>query len=153
MRSFLEGVGVADDPVAQRAARRPTLSAARAAASRSSTSAAAPAAGSTGGRLTGGRDLSRGSRPRGDRRARVTRGYAVIFRRGWRCGRPRSSAGGAAADRIGGPGGSITVVDLGGGPGGRLTGGRLTGGRDSVPGVAPARRSESEGNAGLCGHF
>ena len=180
MRSFLEGVGVADDPVARRAggSRRWAGSAARAAASRSrsrpSILAAAPAARSRSsisrcsisaaagaaasrrhglGQRHGTRSAARtgcpGSRPRGGWRARITRGYAVIFRRGWRGGRPRSSAGGGAA---GDAGGRLPVVDLGGDAGGSLSvplpvldlggggfcggrGGRACGGTDSVSGT------------------
>ena len=108
-----------------------------------------------------------GARPRARaaaRRARITRGYAVIFRRGWGSDRPRSSAGGVPG--VGGPdrqhrrqrrpdqarstSRSATLAAAGSVA---ARGGSLSGGTDSVRALAPARRLESEDNAGLCGHF
>ena len=65
---------------------------------------------------------------------------------------------GARIGSIGGSGGRIrlvdlTVRDLGGGGFCGGAGGSLSGGTDSVRALAPARRLESEDNAGLCGHF
>ena len=210
MRSFLEGVGVADDPVPQRAGARGRAP------------GGAAAAGGIGGRhrigrhrigrhrigrhrigrhrlvdltvldlggggFCGGRggSLSSGTNSVSDGcrglagpgvaaigRARITRGYAVIFRRGWRCGRPRSSAGGAAGRRRRrqAPGsrpwrrrrrqhlGRRSRCSILAAAGSVAAGAAASA---AAPTRSAARRSararaadlSSEGNAGLCGHF
>ena len=120
--------------------------------------------GGRGGSLSSGTEFGqRASRPRGDRRARVTRGYAVIFRRGWgsddpvpqRAGSrgwaPGSAASAAAAAGSGSSTSRSATLAAAGSV--AAAGGSLSGGTDSVRALAPARRLESEGNAGLCGHF